>query len=185
MNKEHLHPDGRPYTQEEFINKIKTDDEFAKTWGDLGPVYGKQWRKWDVPRIEPKGFDFDKAWEKSQELWKSSNGMECGPSFETFCMSLLRSKKMGIAYGYHTQIDQIQNLINELKTNPDSRRLMVSAWNVGELDQMVLPPCHYGFQMYTRELSGWVEKYKKNTQHWLNNKLNIVMNIMFLNEQSL
>jgi thymidylate synthase len=47
-------------------------------------------------------------------------------------------------------IDQIQNLINELKTNPDSRRLMVSAWNVGELAQMVLPPCHYGFQVYTR-----------------------------------
>ena len=133
MNKEHLHPDGRPYTQEEFINKIKTDDEFAKTWGDLGPVYGKQGRKWDVPRIEPKAFDFDKAWEKSQELWKSSNGMECGPSFETFCMSLLRSKKMGIAYGYHTQIDQIQNLINDLKTNPDSRRLMVNAWNVADL----------------------------------------------------
>jgi thymidylate synthase len=47
--------------------------------------------------------------------------------------------------------DQIQNLINELKTNPDSRRLLVSAWNVGELDQMVLPPCHYGFQLYTRK----------------------------------
>ena len=50
-------------------------------------------------------------------------------------------------------IDQIQNLINDLKTNPDSRRLMVNAWNVGELNQMVLPPCHYGFQVYTRELS--------------------------------
>jgi len=51
------------------------------------------------------------------------------------------------------QIDQIQNLINDLKTNPDSRRLMVNAWNVGELNEMVLPPCHYGFQVYTRELS--------------------------------
>jgi thymidylate synthase len=50
------------------------------------------------------------------------------------------------------KIDQIDNIINELKTNPDSRRLMVSAWNVGELDQMTLPPCHYGFQIYTREL---------------------------------
>ena len=50
-------------------------------------------------------------------------------------------------------IDQIKNLINDLKTNPDSRRLMVNAWNVGELNQMILPPCHYGFQVYTRELS--------------------------------
>jgi hypothetical protein len=56
-------------------------------------------------------------------------------------------------YGTESSVDQIANLINDLKTNPDSRRLMVSAWNVGELDQMVLPPCHYGFQVYTRELS--------------------------------
>ena len=103
-------------TQEEFINKIKTDDEFSKKWGELGPIYGKQWRKW------------------SGVIKKSISGTKL---FST---------------GF-TQIDQIQNLINDLKTNPDSRRLMVNAWNVGELDHMVLPPCHYGFQVYTRELS--------------------------------
>ena len=92
-----------PLTKEEFINKIKTDDGFAKTWGNLGPIYGKQWRKWN---------------------------------------------------GENGRIDQIDYLVRELKTNPDSRRLMVSAWNVDELDQMVLPPCHYGFQVYTRELTG-------------------------------
>jgi thymidylate synthase len=56
--------------------------------------------------------------------------------------------------GYWTEIDQIQTLINDLKTNPDSRRLMVSAWNVGELDSMVLPPCHFSFQCYSHEKEG-------------------------------
>jgi thymidylate synthase len=107
-----LHVDILKYTiilpQEEFINKIKTDDEFAKKWGELGPVYGKQWRSWDAHN----------KWDIDPE-----------------------------------PIDQIANLINDLKTNPDSRRMMVNAYNVGELDTMVLPPCHYGFQVYTRELS--------------------------------
>ena len=106
-------------TKEEFINKIKTDDGFAKKWGELGPIYGKQWRNWET--IKQGGYQL-------------KNGNE----------GVGTAKK---------HIDQIQNLINELKTNPDSRRLIVSAWNVGELDQMVLPPCHYGFQVYTRELS--------------------------------
>jgi thymidylate synthase len=107
----------RPYSQEEFINKIKTDDEFAKKWGELGPIYGNQWRNWTIKTlIDPNTFE----------------------------------------YPY---VDQIQNLINDLKTNPDSRRLMVNAWNVGELNQMVLPPCHYGFQVYTRELS-WEERFE-------------------------
>ena len=100
-------------TQEEFINKIKTDDEFAKKWGELGPIYGKQWRSWQD--------DF-------------------GPN------------KLPL-FSPNNKIDQIRNLINDLKTNPDSRRLMVSAWNVGELDQMVLPPCHFSWQIFTRELS--------------------------------
>jgi len=98
-------------TQEEFINKIKTDNEFAKKWGDLGPVYGKQWRSWG------------------------------------------ERKHDSISNEYFIGVDQIANLIHDLKTNPDSRRLMVNAWNVGELDRMTLPPCHYGFQVYTRELS--------------------------------
>lgn len=80
----------------EFIEKIKTDDEFAEKWGELGPIYGKQWTDW-----------------------------------------------MGT--------DQILNLINSLKNNPDSRRLMVNAWNVGELHHMTLPPCHYGFQCYVAD----------------------------------
>jgi thymidylate synthase len=109
-------------TQEEFINKIKTDDEFAKKWGELGKIYGFQWRKWREGKY-------------TNELVVGGLEIPDGPTY------------------WKESIDQIQNLINELKTNPDSRRLMVNAWNVGELDQMVLPPCHYGFQVYTRELS--------------------------------
>jgi thymidylate synthase len=104
------------YDKEEFINKIKTDDEFAKKWGELGPIYGKQWRSWT--KFEDESIEHNE-WYKSSE-----------------------------------SIDQIANLINELKTDPDSRRLMVNAWNVGELDQMILPPCHNLFQMYSVEKKG-------------------------------
>jgi thymidylate synthase len=100
-----------PLTKEEFISKIKNDKDFAKKWGDLGPIYGKQWRQW--------------------QGWVDMRGNEKGSLW----------------------YDQILQLVHSLKTNPDSRRLMVNAWNVAELDQMVLPPCHYGFQVYTRELS--------------------------------
>jgi thymidylate synthase len=106
---------GPRYTQKRFIELIKTNDAFAKDWGELGPIYGKQWKGWS--------------------------------------RRTTREEKIVNPGVYVEQIDQIQNLINELKTNPDSRRLMVSAWNVGELDEMTLPPCHYGFQVYTRELS--------------------------------
>jgi len=106
-------------TIEEFINKIKTDDEFSKKWGELGPVYGKQWRNWC-------------GYEKVPSGWNHG--------------AITHYKEV-------PKCDQIANLINDLKTNPDSRRLMVNAWNVAELDQMTLPPCHYSFQVYTRELS--------------------------------
>jgi thymidylate synthase len=124
----------RKLTQEEFINKIKTGDGFAKHWGDLGPIYGKQWRSWKTYR----------------KLSKDDYTTD---------------------YRENEPIDQIKNLINDLKTNPDSRRLMVNAWNVGELNQMVLPPCHYGFQVYTRELT-WEEQVQwvlKNTDVELEN----------------
>jgi thymidylate synthase len=107
---------------DEFTERIKTDDEFAKKWGELGPIYGKQWRNW-------MGFH-----EGQHDILKVVNGVEQHKD-------------------YLVGKDQIWNLINDLKTNPDSRRLMVNAWNVGELDQMVLPPCHYGFQVYTREMT--------------------------------
>jgi thymidylate synthase len=107
-----------PTTKERFIEMIKNDEESrvnANGWfiGELGPIYGKQWRRWRKAIINPK-----------------------------------------TGYQDFTYVDQIANLINDLKTNPDSRRLMVNAWNVGELDQMVLPPCHFSFQCYSHEKDG-------------------------------
>jgi thymidylate synthase len=127
-------------TQEEFINKIKTDDEFAKTWGELGPIYGNQWRSWGRKNVV--NYDLENV--KSSDKVKVMDLIRDGGDYSKY--------NVKVTY-QNNSIDQITNLINDLKTNPDSRRLMVSAWNVGELDQMVLPPCHYGFQVYTRELS--------------------------------
>lgn len=100
-------------TKEEFINKIKTNDEFANKWGGLGPIYGKQWREWTGYYVE-----------------KFNGG---NPTI------------------IERTLDQIQQAIHTLKTNPDSRRIIVNAWNVGELDDMVLPPCHWAFELYTEE----------------------------------
>jgi len=92
-------------TLKEFVDKIKTDESFARVWGELGPVYGKQWRS--------------------------------------------VSKRYGSSPTY--KIDQIKNLIENINENPDSRRLMVNAWNVQRIDEMTLPPCHYGFQCYVQD----------------------------------
>lgn len=121
-------------TLDEFVAKIKESEynpmdffnpdrlkTFAEQWGELGPVYGKQWRQWQGWMKYEDGDDR----EGHGSLW----------------------------------YDQILRLIQDLKTNPDSRRLMVNAWNVAEIDQMLLPPCHYGFQCWTRELT-IEERYK-------------------------
>ena len=123
------------WNQDQFIHLIKTNDEFAKEWGELGPIYGKQWKNW------------------TNKEFRSLNDGDFNYTYDD------------------KGIDQITNLINDLKTNPDSRRLMVSAWNVGELDQMVLPPCHYGFQVYTRELSD-EEKWEQYSKSGLNIEIN-------------
>jgi len=100
----------RILTQKEFIECIKRDELFATKWGELGRIYGAQWREWI-------GFEQHEK------------------------------------YANTVYTDQIAELITGLKENPDSRRLMVSAWNPSELDKMTLPPCHYGFQVYTTEMS--------------------------------
>lgn len=108
---------------EAFVERIKSDSDFAKQWGELGPIYGKQWRDW-------------------------------GGKTETN----LTNERTPEGYLKYEQrhipgIDQLGNLIKDLKKDPDSRRLMLNAWNVEQIPSMVLPPCHYGFQLYTRELS--------------------------------
>lgn len=89
---------GEQVTQEEFESRVMNDDDFARQWGDLGPVYGKQWRR-----------------------WAGADGVE------------------------H---DQIAGLLQTLKTNPASRRMLFHAWNVAELDSMALPPCHMVYQFH-------------------------------------
>ena len=102
---DHYEKGGDVADMDQFLELVKEDG--MSEFGDLGPIYGKQWRNW---------FQYNKHVEP-------------------------------------VHVDQIAVLIDQLKTNPDSRRLMVNAWNVGDLDQMVLPPCHYGFQCYVRDLS--------------------------------
>jgi len=131
-------------TQEEFINRIKTDDEFAYEFGNLGKIYGHQWRNWDV--YNQNVFD-----------------------------SLRYNKK-------YPGIDQITNLINDLKTNPDSRRLMVNAWNPSDLETSVLPPCHYGFQVYTRELSIKERAKLANENNYNNSKIRFGINPEYVDE---
>lgn len=111
----------------EFISTIATDHEFATKWGNLGPVYGVQWRQW------PDG-------------------------------------KGGV-------IDQIARAIDTIKTNPDSRRIIVSAWNVAEIDEIVetggLPPCHTMFQFYVRDNKLDLHLYQRSADTFLGVPFNI------------
>lgn len=99
--KKYREASGENISQEAFEARIIGDKAFAEKWGDLGPVYGKQWRK-----------------------WKACDGRE---------------------------IDQVQYVVEQLKTNPTNRRILWDGWNVGELEQMALPPCHKHYQFYVHQ----------------------------------
>lgn len=105
-------------TLEEFVNKIKEDEEFAKLHGNLGPVYGKQWR------------DFD-------------------------------------------GVDQLSNLISEIKSNPNSRRLIISAWNPKDVPNMALPPCHAFMQFYVIDGKLSCQLYQRSADVFLGVPFNI------------
>jgi len=104
-------------------NKVTIWDEWADAAGNLGPVYGKQWRSWRTP-----GGD---------------------------------------------TIDQIASVVDQIKRNPDSRRLIVSAWNVAELDQMALPPCHLLFQFYVADGKLSCQLYQRSADLFLGVPFNI------------
>ncbi len=104
-------------------NKVSIWDEWADEKGDLGPVYGYQWRSWPA------------------------------------------------ANGKH--IDQISQVIDQIKNNPDSRRLIVSAWNVGEIENMALPPCHAFFQFYVSHGKLSCQLYQRSADLFLGVPFNI------------
>lgn len=104
-------------------NKVTIWDEWADEKGDLGPVYGKQWRAWET-----------------------------------------KDGKV---------IDQISELIEQIKTNPNSRRLLVSAWNVGDVDKMALPPCHVLFQFYVANNKLSCQLYQRSADIFLGVPFNI------------
>lgn len=119
---------GIDIAQEEFEAQILADEEFAETWGDLGPVYGKQWRRW----IDRDGREHD----------------------------------------------QIATIIETLRTNPSSRRMIFHAWNVGELEQMALSPCHMVYQFYVSGLDSDQPRLslmvtQRSSDHMLGNPFNI------------
>lgn len=116
------HQDYQGESMDEFIEKIKADEVFASLHGELGPVYGKQWR----------GFE-----------------------------------------GKEKIVDQLQQVIDDIKNEPDSRRLIVNAWNPPLVDQMSLPPCHMMFQFYVADGALSLQMYQRSADAFLGIPFNI------------
>lgn len=121
-----------PLPYEKFVEFL-SDEAFALQYGELGPIYGKQWRSWDF-------YDCDQTY----------------------------------GHYYKETIDQIYQVIQQIKSNPDSRRLIVSAWNVAEIEKMALPPCHVLFQFYVANGKLSCQLYQRSGDVFLGVPFNIV-----------
>src|SRR5690606_32293855 len=117
-------------------NGVTIWDEWADENGDLGPIYGKQWREWTV------GYETTISPPKDVFVWKKT-------------------------------CDQIANIIKQIRNNPDSRRMLVSAWNVGELEDMALQPCHVLFQFYVANGKLSCQLYQRSADVFLGLPFNI------------
>lgn len=121
-----------PLTREEFIEQIMTNDEFNEFFGQLGAIYGAQWR-----------------------------GVSNNTSLKRYLLD-----DCELYVGQLPQVDQLQNCVDDLKDNWTSRRILVSAWNVSLIDNMVLPPCHISFQFFKEELSAQEKKRLKTDKNY-------------------
>jgi len=145
------------YLQE---NKVTIWDEWADEHGNLGPVYGKQWRHWVKTSRHRKSPESAGGQPTLFDLGESANGTGVAPIGPR-----LRKSRWGI--------DQIAKVIEEIKTKPDSRRLIVSAWNVADIDSMALPPCHTMFQFYVSEGELSCQLYQRSADIFLGVPFNI------------
>ena len=145
------------YLQE---NQVTIWDEWADEHGNLGPVYGKQWRHWVKTSRRGRSPKTAAGQPTLFDLGESGNGSGVTPLGPR-----LRKTRWGI--------DQIAKVIQEIKTNPDSRRLIVSAWNVADIDSMALPPCHTMFQFYVSEGELSCQLYQRSADVFLGVPFNI------------
>jgi thymidylate synthase len=122
-----------------FVEGLKSDKKFASYYGDLGPVYGAQWRTW-----EDKHEELDYDYEENPYTYVTSE-----------------------------HIDQIADVIEQIKSNPDSRRHIVSAWNVADIPDMALPPCHTMFQFYVADGKLSCQLYQRSGDIFLGIPFNI------------
>jgi len=147
----------------ELLWFLRGDTDIRFLWKNNCTIWDGDWYKhYKTTCSEPYSLDEMKKFALAGDSSFHESTWDLGPIYGKQWRSWTKNKMYLSTDGSYenifgeadqTVIDQIAILINDLKTNPDSRRLMVNAWNVGELDEMVLPPCHYSFQVYTRELS--------------------------------